>query len=63
MLEIDVLGYETDDFGWTAIWPGSGFLGDLFPDPFLARWELDGEHARSRGRARGGRAGRGVRRA
>ena len=42
-----MLGYETDDFGWTAIWPGSGFLGDLFPDPFLARWELDGERARS----------------
>ena len=47
MLEIEVLGYETDDFGWTAVWPGSGFLGDLFTDPFLARWELDGERARS----------------
>ena len=42
-----MLGYETDDFGWTAIWPGSGFLGDLFDRPFLARWELDGAHARS----------------
>ena len=47
VLEIDVVGYETDDFGWTAIWPGSGFLGDLFDRPFLARWELDGERARS----------------
>ena len=47
VLEVEVLGYETDDFAWTAIWPGSGFLGDLFPDPFLARWELDGERARS----------------
>ncbi len=47
VLEIDVLGYETDDFAWTAIWPGSGFLGDLFERPFLARWELDGERARS----------------
>src|SRR4029453_795759 len=47
VLEVTVLDYETDDFGWTAIWPGSGFLGDLFPDPFLARWELDGERARS----------------
>jgi formamidase len=45
VLEIDVVGYETDDFGWTAIWPGSGFLGDLFPRPFLARWELDAERA------------------
>ena len=42
-----MLGYETDDFAWTAIWPGSGFLGDLFERPFLARWELDGSHARS----------------
>ncbi|MBA2629883.1 MAG: acetamidase/formamidase family protein, partial [Thermoleophilaceae bacterium] len=47
VLVIDVLGYETDDFGWTGIWPGSGWLGDLFDRPFLARWELDAEHARS----------------
>jgi formamidase len=47
VLEVELLGYETDDFGWTAIWPGSGFLGDLFPEPFLAKWELDAVHARS----------------
>ena len=47
VLELEVLGYETDDFGWTAIWPGSGFLGDLFERPFLARWELSGGVARS----------------
>jgi formamidase len=47
VLELEVLGYETDDFGWTAIWPGSGFLGDLFDRPFLARWELTGGVARS----------------
>ncbi|MEA2332717.1 MAG: formamidase [Thermoleophilaceae bacterium] len=47
LLELEVVGYETDGFGWTAIWPGSGFLGDLFGEPFLARWELDGSHARS----------------
>jgi formamidase len=47
VLELEVLGYETDDFAWTAIWPGSGFLGDLFDRPFLARWELDGASARS----------------
>jgi formamidase len=47
VLEVEFLAYETDDFGWTAIWPGSGFLGDLFERPFLARWELDGSHARS----------------
>jgi formamidase len=47
VLELEVLGYETDGFGWTAIWPGSGFLGDLFERPFLARWELAGGVARS----------------
>jgi formamidase len=47
VLEVELLAYETDDFGWTAIWPGSGFLGDLFERPFLARWELDGGLARS----------------
>jgi formamidase len=47
VLELEVLAYETDDFGWTAIWPGSGFLGDLFERPFLARWELAGGVARS----------------
>jgi formamidase len=47
ILELEVLAYENDDFGWTAIWPGSGFLGDLFDRPFLARWELAGGVARS----------------
>jgi formamidase len=47
VLEVEVLGYETDDFAWTAIWPGSGFLGDLFDRPFLARWDLSGGAARS----------------
>ena len=47
VLEVEILGYQTDDFGWTAIWPGSGFLGDLFDRPFLAKWELDRGGARS----------------
>ena len=40
VLELEVLGYETDDFAWTAIFPGSGFLADVFSDPFLVTWEL-----------------------
>ncbi len=47
VLALEVLGYETDDFGWTAIFPGSGFLGDMFDRPFLARWELADGVARS----------------
>jgi formamidase len=47
VLELEIVGYDTDDFGWTAIWPGSGFLGDLFERPFLAKWELVDGVARS----------------
>ena len=47
VLELEVLGYETDDFAWTAIFPGSGFLADVFSDPFLVTWELAGGVARS----------------
>ncbi len=47
VLKVEILGYETDGFGWTAIWPGSGFLGDLFTDAFLVRWELADGLARS----------------
>jgi len=47
VLELEVLGYETDSFGWTGVWPGDGFLGDLFDSPFLARWELADGLARS----------------
>jgi formamidase len=47
VLELEVLGYETDDFGWTAIFPGSGFLADVFTDPFVVTWELEDGFARS----------------
>jgi formamidase len=47
LLEVEVVGYHTDDFAWTAIWPGSGFLGDLFEDAFLVKWELSDGLARS----------------
>jgi len=47
VLELELQSYETDSWGWTAIWPGSGFLGDVFERPFLARWELADGLARS----------------
>jgi formamidase len=47
VLEVEILGYETDDFAWTAIWPGSGVLGDLFDEPYLVSWELRDGVARS----------------
>ena len=47
MLELEILGYETADFGWTAVLPGFGPLGDLIERPFLVRWEIAEGVARS----------------
>jgi formamidase len=47
VLELKIVGYETADFGWTAVLPGFGPLGDLIEAPFLVRWDLSDGFARS----------------
>jgi len=47
LLELDILGYTTADFGWTAVLPGAGLLGDLVERPSLVRWRIAGGLARS----------------
>ncbi len=47
VLEVELLGYETPELGVNGVIPGFGFLADLFTEPFLVKWELDGDHARS----------------
>ena len=47
LLEVELLAYETDDFGTTAVIPGFGYLADLFTDPYLVKWEIAGGLARS----------------
>jgi formamidase len=47
LLEVELLSYETDDFGTTAVIPGFGYLADLFTDPYLVKWEIAGGLARS----------------
>ncbi len=47
VLTVELLEVEPADFGFSAILPGFGFLADLFPGPYLVKWELDGSHARS----------------
>lgn len=47
VLEVELLAYESDDFGSTAVIPGFGFLADLFPDPYLVKWEIADGVARS----------------
>jgi formamidase len=47
VLEVQFVRYETDDFGVTAVIPGFGFLADLFPEPYLVKWEIAGGLARA----------------
>lgn len=46
-LVVELVAYETADFGVTAVIPGFGFLSDLFTDPYLVKWEIGGGVARS----------------
>ena len=48
VLEVELLEYETPSFGVNCVIPGFGFLADVFTEPFLVPWELDGSFARSR---------------
>jgi formamidase len=47
VLEVELVSYEWADFGTTAVIPGFGFLADLFPEPYLVKWEIAGGLARS----------------
>ena len=47
VLELEILGYETAPFGWTAVLPGFGPLGDLVERPLLVRWDIADGAARS----------------
>jgi formamidase len=41
MLAVTLLDIEPDEYGYTTIVPGFGFLRDLFPKPFIANWKLN----------------------
>jgi formamidase len=47
VLEVEIVGYETAPFGWTAVVPGTGLVGDLVERPLLVKWELRDGIARS----------------
>ena len=47
VVDIDLVGYETADFGVTPVIPGFGFLADEFTDPYLVTWEIADGRARS----------------
>jgi len=46
-LEVELLAYESGDFGSTAVIPGFGYLADLFTEPYLVKWEIADGFARS----------------
>ena len=47
VVDVELLAYETGDFGVTPVIPGFGFLADVFTDPYLVTWELADGKARS----------------
>jgi formamidase len=47
VLEVELVSYEWADFGTTAVIPGFGYLADLYPEPYLVKWEIAGGLARS----------------
>jgi formamidase len=47
LLEVELVAYETADFGVTPIFPGFGFLADVFTEPYLVAWEIRDGVARS----------------
>ncbi|MFQ5786225.1 MAG: acetamidase/formamidase family protein, partial [Alphaproteobacteria bacterium] len=40
VLAITLVDIAPDDYGYTVIIPGFGFLRDVFPDPWIASWRL-----------------------
>ena len=47
VLAVTLVDIEPDQYGYTVIVPGFGFLRDLFPDPYIVNWKLDRDAATS----------------
>lgn len=41
VLAVTLLDVEPDQYGYTVIVPGFGFLRDRFPNPYIVNWKLD----------------------
>ena len=39
-LEVEIIDIAPDEYGYTVIVPGFGFLRDVFPDPYIVNWRL-----------------------
>jgi formamidase len=47
VLAVTLVDIAPDQYGYTVIVPGFGFLRDLFPDPYIVNWKLDRQAATS----------------
>ena len=45
LLETHILGIEPAAWGFTTILPGFGFLRDLFTEPYIVHWRMEGGYA------------------
>ncbi len=46
-LAVTLLDIAPDEYGYTVIVPGFGFLRDLFTEPYIVNWQLDRQAASS----------------
>ena len=47
LLEVNILQIEPASWGFTTIIPGFGFLRDVFLDPYIVHWDIDGGFAQA----------------
>lgn len=47
VLAITLVDIEPDEYGYTVIVPGFGFLRDIYTKPYLVNWKLSRTHAQS----------------
>jgi formamidase len=40
LLEVEIVEVVPDSYGYTVQVPGFGFLRDVFPEPFMVRWDI-----------------------
>lgn len=45
VLAVTLVDIDSDEYGYTTLIPGFGFLPDLFPEPFVANWKLNNMEA------------------
>jgi len=41
VLAVTLIDVEPDEYGYTTVVPGFGFLRDLYPKPYIANWQIN----------------------